>query len=388
MNLREVTDRKRFRQVLGQYPTGVCVITAAPGSGGPVGITVGSFTSVSLDPPLVAFLPDRGSTAWARIREAGRFCVNILSAQQESVCRRFATRAPDKFDGISHRPAASGAPILDGAVAWMDCELQAVHEAGDHDIVVGLVRALEVESGELPLLFFQGGYGRFSPLSLGASDPLGAITEQLRRADVARPEMERLCADLSARCIATARVSDEIVIAASAGVSRRSVVSTLVGLRLPFIPPSGAPFLAWAPKAEVEKWLEAGPPELREPTLASLRAIRERGFSVGLLNEAQREFASTVDRLMANEPVKPGVDLREVMLRMHYDPPEMSTDALKRVRLISAPVFDRSGQVALMLTLFEFPKPTGDVGVRSYIHRLLESAERVTERFGGAQPTI
>ena len=214
---RVANNPKWFRQVLGQYPTGVCVVTATPSEGPSAGMVVGSFTSVSLDPPLVAFLPDRSSSTWPRIQGAGKFCVNILGADQESICRNFASKAADKFEGQSYRMSALGSPILENAVAWMDCEIDSVTEAGDHYIVVGQVRDLQIERGGLPLLFFQGGYGRFSPLSLGAADPMGTITQQLRHVDVARPEMERIAADLSARCLATARVDKELVVAASAG---------------------------------------------------------------------------------------------------------------------------------------------------------------------------
>ena len=153
-----------FRQVLGHYPTGVCVVTAIEPDAGPVGLAVGSFTSVSLAPPLVAFFPDRGSTSWPRIERAGRFCVNILAADQLDVCRRFASREPDKFAGISHRMSANGSPVLDDVVAWIDCTLDAVHEAGDHFIVLGRVHALDVVRPERPLLFFRGAYGDFAPL--------------------------------------------------------------------------------------------------------------------------------------------------------------------------------------------------------------------------------
>src|SRR3954469_1109241 len=94
--MREPHDQRWFRQVLGQYPTGVCVVTATLPDGSNAGFVVGSFTSVSLDPPLVAFFPDKGSTSWPKIRSAGSFCVNILGADHEDVCRRFASRAPDK----------------------------------------------------------------------------------------------------------------------------------------------------------------------------------------------------------------------------------------------------------------------------------------------------
>ena len=95
------TDPRWFRRVLGQYPTGVCVVTATEADGRRAGFVVGSFTSVSLNPPLVAFFPDKGSTSWPRIREAGKFCVNILGAGQEDVCRNFAVRKDDKFEGVA-----------------------------------------------------------------------------------------------------------------------------------------------------------------------------------------------------------------------------------------------------------------------------------------------
>jgi len=148
----------RFRQVLGQYPTGVCVVTGITQDGQPTGLAVGSFTSLSLHPPLVAFMPDKTSSSWPKIRPANAFCVNILSAGQESVCRAFAARAPDKFRDVSWRAASSGSPVITGVVAWIDCDLERVHEAGDHEIVIGRVRELEIESPSLPLLFFRGKY--------------------------------------------------------------------------------------------------------------------------------------------------------------------------------------------------------------------------------------
>ena len=99
----------RFRRVLGQYPTGVCVVTGITQDGQPAGLAVGSFTSLSLHPPLVAFMPDKTSSSWPKIRPANAFCVNILSAGQESVCRAFAAKAPDKFRQVSWRAASSGA---------------------------------------------------------------------------------------------------------------------------------------------------------------------------------------------------------------------------------------------------------------------------------------
>jgi flavin reductase (DIM6/NTAB) family NADH-FMN oxidoreductase RutF len=157
-------DSKDFRRILGHYPTGVCAVTAMSG-GRPVGMVVGSFTSVSLDPPLVAFFPDRTSTSWPKIEATGRFCVNVLAEHQHDVCRALASRAENKFEQVAYRISSAGLPIIEGSVAWIDCDLNAVHEAGDHFIVVGQVHSLDAEHLHRPLLFFQGGYGQFSPFS-------------------------------------------------------------------------------------------------------------------------------------------------------------------------------------------------------------------------------
>lgn len=154
-------DRKQFRAVLGHYPTGVCVVTGCNASGAAAGLVVGSFTSVSLDPPLVAFFPDRRSTSWPQVRESGQFCVNILGEDQIDLCRRFASRRADKFRGVAHGSSQYGMPILEGAIAFIDCALEQEIDAGDHTMVLGMVRDLKVKRAAHPLLFCKGAYGRF-----------------------------------------------------------------------------------------------------------------------------------------------------------------------------------------------------------------------------------
>ena len=154
----------RFRHVLGHYPTGVCVVTSIGADRVPHGMTVGSFTSASLDPPLIAFLPAKTSTTWPKIAATGRFCVNILADDQLDVCRAFTSREADRFAACTHDRSPMGMPRLAGTVAWIDCMLDAVHEAGDHWIVVGRVIALDVGRAAPPLLFCQRGFGTFGPL--------------------------------------------------------------------------------------------------------------------------------------------------------------------------------------------------------------------------------
>ncbi|MGW1026458.1 flavin reductase family protein [Streptomyces sp. NPDC002577] len=153
-------DPAHFRRVLGGYPTGVAVVTAMH-EGAPVGMAVGSFTSVSLSPALVGFFPDSSSTTWPRIREAGAFCVNVLGEDHQDVCRLFATRGADKFGSLGWQPGASGAPVLDDALSWIDCRLERVHEAGDHFLALGRVVDLGAQQAGGPLIFYRGSYGGY-----------------------------------------------------------------------------------------------------------------------------------------------------------------------------------------------------------------------------------
>lgn len=156
-------DDARFRQVLGHFCTGIAVVTAMEGDQ-PVGFTAQSLTSVSLDPPLVSVCPAKSSTSWPRIRAVGAFCVSILADDQEVTCRAFAKPGPDKFAGVGWSPSpTTGSPLLDGALAWVDCRLETEYEAGDHLIALGRVLDLGVAEGKQPLLFYRGGYGRFEP---------------------------------------------------------------------------------------------------------------------------------------------------------------------------------------------------------------------------------
>jgi 3-hydroxy-9,10-secoandrosta-1,3,5(10)-triene-9,17-dione monooxygenase reductase component len=154
-------DSAHFRQVLGHFPTGVCVVTAIVDHQ-PVGVAIGSFFSISLDPPLVGFCAGKGSSTWPKLKEAGKFCVNILSADQESVSRVFASKDADKFEGMAWDHSPLGSPRLGDTLAWIDCELEAVHDAGDHEIAVGAVHDLGVADEGHPLVFFRGGYSNLA----------------------------------------------------------------------------------------------------------------------------------------------------------------------------------------------------------------------------------
>jgi 3-hydroxy-9,10-secoandrosta-1,3,5(10)-triene-9,17-dione monooxygenase reductase component len=162
----EITiDPVLFRQVLGSYPTGVCAITATSVGGAFAGMVVGSFTSVSLDPPLVGFLPGKNSTSWPLIEAAGHFCVNVLASDQQDICRRLAAKGEDKFAGLDVVMSDHGHPVIAGSIARIDCVLHAVLDAGDHWFVLGRVLGLEMTRDDDPMLFYRGRYGGFTRIA-------------------------------------------------------------------------------------------------------------------------------------------------------------------------------------------------------------------------------
>jgi 3-hydroxy-9,10-secoandrosta-1,3,5(10)-triene-9,17-dione monooxygenase reductase component len=145
---------------MGHFATGVTIVTA-DGADGPVGMACNSFTSVSLDPPLVLYCAAKSSSTWPLLHAVPHFAVNVLAEDAEAVCRIFATKGVDRFEGVNHHRASTGSPILADALAYIDCETQDEHDAGDHVIVIGRVVELGYATEGKPLLFYRGGYGRY-----------------------------------------------------------------------------------------------------------------------------------------------------------------------------------------------------------------------------------
>ncbi|MBX6387672.1 MAG: flavin reductase [Frankia sp.] len=400
-------DPAWFRRVLGTFPTGVAIVTGLDADGAPAGLAVGSFTSASLDPPLVAFFPDHRSSSWPKIAPIGRFCVNILGDDQEAVCRAFAVRGGDKFADLSWRSSPLGSPILDGVVAWIDCELEAIHPAGDHDLVLGRVHALDVGRSALPLVFFQGGYGRFSPLSLAAWE--GDLAVQLRTADLARPQMEELAARLGAECVASAAVGDEMVLVASASPGSSGQLPTRVGQRIPFLPPLGTAFVAWASPLARRAWLERAGRDAPPGTIAALEAtladVRAAGYAVGRGRGWHGELRTMLAKTDPTDPTDPGHDAVRRAIRAlppSYESPsataapgtaadaDAADGSAQELRTISVPVFGRDGTSVLVLTLIGVhgplggPAPGGDGD--DPVAALRAAAATVTAALGGVQP--
>jgi flavin reductase (DIM6/NTAB) family NADH-FMN oxidoreductase RutF len=366
-----------FRQVLGQYPTGVCVVTAIHPDGEAVGMTIGSFTSVSLDPPLVGFMPERTSNSWERLRECGtRFCVNILSEGQEGIGRIIAARKRNKFDGLNWRRSPAGLPVLTDSCAFIDCALQDVFPAGDHDIVIGRVLTLDVERPFMPLLFFRGGYGSFTPLTISARDT--DLVEQLRLVDIVKPVMENLADKLQTEVTVITRVHHELVVIATVGRAKTAVVPTRVGQRVPFMPPLGGVHAAWADEADRNGWLGRLPDGLDRSAYGKvLQLIRERGYSFGLGHAANAvlETAITPDRGGVGSHVDQAV--RGVLGLYNVT----SLDAAKQHEFhsVTAPVVAGPQGLKFTFTLFG---PAGTVGmdvISRYIRELMATTGRASE---------
>ena len=152
-------EPSRFREALGHYASGITVITTQI-DGELAGFTCQSFHSVSMSPPLVSFNVMAGSASYPKIRQAGRFAVNILSAGQAGISSQFARRGADKWHDIAWHASPLGNPIIENSLHWLDCTIHAEHAAGDHLIVIGEVRALSAPQAEViePLLYFKGQY--------------------------------------------------------------------------------------------------------------------------------------------------------------------------------------------------------------------------------------
>ena len=150
-------DSAYFRAVLGHVPTSVVVITGCDTNAQPVGITIGSFASVSLDPPLVGFFPGLHSRSWAAIKESGKFCVNVLGADQEQLCWTFAKEGDDKFAGIDWSQSAHGNPLLSNVIGTIECAIESENVVGDHFFVVGrVVEMSHAPDAQQAMVFFRG----------------------------------------------------------------------------------------------------------------------------------------------------------------------------------------------------------------------------------------
>ncbi len=376
-------DPDKFRETLGHYPTGVVVVSCIDDQGEPQGMVIGSFTSVSLDPPLVAYLPRKESGTYARLRTGTSFCINVLGADQEDVCRLFASGAPDKFSRVGWRPAPSGAPVLEGAVAWIDCDPHSVADGGDHDIVLGRVTALDVQSGANPLLFFQGGYGRFSHRPLVAVDE--KLYASIRTAERGREYLQGLADQLGVEVNVIAARGDEMVYVAtavSAGVRSR----TVLGAPFPIIPPLGEVHVAGWSEDRIQQWLSrlAGDDDDRARQLHRVRQVQERGWTASMAGGRPEGELRQALRRYADEDLTPAQHrdvVRDIsQATAFYQPFELDdADTWDLHSLLVAVPRCEGSDVDLVLRVGRLPHGVGADTVRGWVSAAQQTARRLAD---------
>ena len=151
-------DSRQFRTAMGQFCTGITVITALDAAGEPVGFACQSFSALSLDPPLVLFCPMKTSRTWPVIETSGTFVVNVLSNRQQDVSAVFGAPGSDKFAAVDWQASPAGLPVIAGSLTWVECTVDSVVDGGDHHIVIGRANVLGEVLQDKPLLFYRGGY--------------------------------------------------------------------------------------------------------------------------------------------------------------------------------------------------------------------------------------
>jgi len=173
--LRHRLDAPLLRRAFGQFATGVAIIGARAADGSLVGMTVNSFASVSIDPPLVMYCPAKGLSAYAVYAGARYFSASVLAVEQQSLSERFARKGEQKWADVAYTIGKTGVPLLDEAIVCFECEAEASHDAGDHGIVVGRVLALRVAGAGEPLIFHRSRYCRLAQAATDTDAPAAAL---------------------------------------------------------------------------------------------------------------------------------------------------------------------------------------------------------------------
>ncbi|MDO5633400.1 MAG: flavin reductase family protein [Micrococcus sp.] len=374
-----------FRDVMGHYPTGVVVVCGLV-EGEPVGMVVGTFSSVSLDPPMVSFMPARTSQTYARLRQAQRVCISVLAHDQLEACRRLASRDPDKFAAVAWTPGPDGVPSIDDAVAHIHGRLSQEIEAGDHYISLVEVDDLHVTRPTTPLLFFQGGYGGFSTHGLSAHLDASLISA-VHVAERARPQLDALAARFD--CTATALIQvtelDQTIGASSYGPD--SEADQRIGVRIPLIPPIGISAVAWSPE-HAAAWARRTAPGGVDAAgyEAMAERVRELGYSMSLIDDdgaAWSALGEALEQWGAGQ-LAPAED-REVRRRIaeatRYFGSGIDADAQGlRIATLSVPVLDpATGENSgMVLRLSGLQRPASGATALGWVDALTEAAAEVT----------
>lgn len=387
-------DPAHYREVMGHYPTGVTVVTGTSPEGDPIGMVVGTFTAVSLDPPLVAFMPTTTSGTFALMRDSPSYCINVLAHDQIDLCRLMAVPRPGKFGDVAWSPSASGAPVLQDAVAHIHCRPHDVVTAGDHLIVLCAVQGMEVNRPATPLLFFQGGYGGFTTRAMSAKGDAGLI-EAVRLADVARPQAEQVARSLDCEVAVLVAANDHELTTAAAAYGPSAQVLEPLGVRVPLMPPLGEAYVAWSRDDTIEAWLARAAtrePEVVEKYRSRLATVRQSGFALSRQREDARPSYADLHEAMreyANGDLTPAREraVRAVIAQSStfFETIDIEDGETYDLGAIVVPVLGRDEEVVLCLRASQLPAAVSARTVRQWVSMLQGAAASVSQqlRSGG-----
>jgi flavin reductase (DIM6/NTAB) family NADH-FMN oxidoreductase RutF len=377
-------DQQLFREVAGHYPTGVAVVTGRDADGDILALVVGTFNSVSLDPPLVSFMPMKTSKTFDRMRQCESLCINIVGGEQQREMLAVAQRWENKLDGIDWFPSPSGDPVLANSVAWIDTRPAQTIEAGDHWIVLCAVTEMAVTNPVTPLIFFQGGYGSFVCTSLMARMD-HEILPAIHAAYSARADVEALARLIDCEVsVFTAVSTDEMATVLSATAPRIDREESLAQ-RIPIVPPIGDTYLFDRPAEDQEQWIA----KLRNCDEAEkavhrdrLGFVREHGYLASFLPaEGASAYASMREATRRYETgrMTPAQErqIRESIRSTRVDYRSREFDDNERYDLGSVvmPVRDRDGNYTLTLRLAQLPPQSDGATIKQW----LDEARRVVD---------
>lgn len=379
-------DPKVFREVMGHYPTGVAVITGRSSEGEILALVVGTFSSVSLDPPLVSFMPMKTSRTFQKLRKCESLCINILGGEQQAEMLAVAQRWENKLDGIEWYPSPSGDPILKNSIAWVDTTISDVVEAGDHWIVLCAVADLQITNSVNPLLFFQGGYGSF----VGTERVSRMDYELLPAIHAAHSVSDRLndlAHSIGCEVSVFAAISDDELATVFSALSADATLEGGLASRFPMVPPIGDSYMFDKSEELQRRWmhkLKNASEEIHERHRKRLDFIQKHGYLLALLPENgsqayEQMIRATQEYKKANPTPMEERTIREAIgtTRLDYDPCELIPDETYDIGSIVLPVRDPSGSYTMTLRLAQLPSKVMGSDVANWIERAKTVAQEI-----------
>ncbi|OOG58002.1 flavin reductase [Polaromonas sp. C04] len=368
----------QLRQVMAQYPTGVVAITSLSRDDRPQGMLVGSFMSLSLEPPLVTFMVALTSSTWPALKQSERIGISILAHDQQEICKKLSRSAAERFSGVDWKLSSHGSPVIDGAVASIDCEIAEVHRGGDHEIVVCRMLGLEIQRAVPALLFSHGSYGRFSQRDeAGAAASLGDLLACL---DAARPHMAHLAEKFGTIVTALAPSGDDLVVAGGACAGSLPDNRIRVGHRLPSRAPLGSIFAAWGGPEAVETWIRAVNPRDTQGEIACrklIQRIRERGHVLSVASSSSTHVA--VLREQYSECPKLPLDILRSRINVVLEDynRDLPADELIDFQFVSVPVLGDAQEPLVSLSLWGGERPFSGKEIRERVDAITAAAQSI-----------